>query len=167
MQYLQMTDFLYDDAPSEQVVFFGRDQYGTFIHQVIRDKEIRQEETSLDDAVTATNESTLEFVAAREFTIEFGDVETQFIDGREYKLCKQTMTFPNGNMAVQENVYFYDGDNTLSMMQFGTSQLQDDVWEKNGDGLSSYVEATTKRMLSAMATNGKIMLPISTYSFVR
>lgn len=165
MQYLQMNNFLYDDAPSEQVMFFGRDPQGVFIHQVIRDKGIRQNDTSLDDAVTATNESTSEFVVDSEFAIAFGNVETQLIDGREYKLCKQVMTFHNGNMAVQENVYFYDDDGMLTMMQFGTSQLQADVWEKNGNGLSKYVESTAKRMLAAMATDGKIALPISTYLF--
>lgn len=149
MQYIKLGGFDYQDNPNDQTICFGQDENSVFIHQIIEDIEM---EGLLKDAVEATNEATREYAEEAGFEIEFGVPRSITIDANEYLIYPQSMLFPDGRRAVQQNIYFFDPqDSVFRIVQFGTVPLSPELWSVQGDALTHYLASAAVQLLNNMA----------------
>ena len=160
MRYIKINNYTYADRPNDETVYFGQDQYGRFIHQLIEDREMPPY-TPLEEAVEATNTATHDFAEDYDFSVTFKDgIDHIMIDSVDFAICQQEMDFDDGRWAVQINAYFFDpADKVFRMTQFGTMPMSAEETAAHRDDYVDYVNRCMKRLLADMS------IPSETVSF--
>lgn len=157
MNYIRFTEYDYQERPNDETICFGKDANSIFIHQIIEDTEM---DAPLPDAVNMTNETTNTYAAESGFDISFTLPQKIIVDGNEHVICQQLMTLPNGYQAVQQNLYFYDPeDSVFRIVQFGTAPLAPEIWDKQGEALETYTDKVIHQILSNMALPEGVFRP--------